>query len=74
MAKASDLDGALSTLCSRFTISCLNPYQKKAALGNKWAQERMGTREGDMRGEMELSLPSRVSFSRAGFFLRPFIS
>ena len=30
MAKTSDLDGALSTVCSRFTISCLNPYQKKA--------------------------------------------
>ena len=30
MANTSDLDGALSTVCSRFTISCLNPYQKKA--------------------------------------------
>ena len=30
MAKTSDLDGALSTVCSRFTISCLNPHQKKA--------------------------------------------
>ena len=30
MAKTSDLDGVLSAVCSRFTISCLNPYQKKA--------------------------------------------
>ena len=29
MAKTSDLDGALSTVRSWFTISCLKPYQKK---------------------------------------------
>ena len=30
MAETSNLDRALSTVCSRFTNSCLNPYQKKA--------------------------------------------
>ena len=29
MAGTSNLDRALSTVCSKFTNSCLNPYQKK---------------------------------------------
>ena len=29
MAETSNLDRALSTVCCRFTNSCLNPYQKK---------------------------------------------
>ena len=29
MAETSNVDRALSTVCSRFTNSCLNPYQKK---------------------------------------------
>ena len=32
MAETSNLDRALSTVCSRFMNSCLNPYQKKAIL------------------------------------------
>ena len=30
MAETSNLERALSTVCSKFTNSCLNPYQKKA--------------------------------------------
>ena len=44
----------------------------------KWAQERTGAREGYTRGRGSACTKgprkSRVSFSRARFFLRPFIS
>ena len=50
-----------------FIIACV------AGAWKKWAKERTGAREGDTRGVMELPLPSRVSFSRARFFLCPLL-
>ena len=38
-----------------------------------WAKERTGAPEGDTRGVRELPLLSRVSFSRARFFLCPLL-
>ena len=63
---------------SKVTVLRITKLIACVAGARKWAQERTGAREGYTRGRgsacTEGPRKSRVSFSRARFFLRPFIS